>query len=223
VSAPSRVRCHRCGRPAAAGQEYCLECGARLGPAGGGSVVRAVRSHPWVAGWLAPSLLGLAIAVLGTGAAIAISGGGEEAAAPATLTGGSLTVSDDGSTLTAPEPTEPAATTAPVTTAPATTAPRPRPANPATVSWPQGRPGWTIVLLSLPQANGRAAAAAKAAEARRGGLRRVGILDSSRYASLHPDYYVVFTGVFDSDVEAASAVQRAKAVFPGAYVREIIP
>jgi hypothetical protein len=51
----------------------------------------------------------------------------------------------------------------------------------------------------------------------------VGVLDSSRYASLHPDYYVVFTGVFDTEVEAASALQRARAVFPGAYQREIVP
>jgi hypothetical protein len=91
------------------------------------------------------------------------------------------------------------------------------------VNWPRDRRGWTIVLLSLPQANGRAAALAKAAEARRGGLRRVGVLDSSRYASLHPGYYVVFTGIFDSEPEAASAIQRAKAVFPGAYQREIVP
>ena len=49
------------------------------------------------------------------------------------------------------------------------------------------------------------------------------MLDSSRFASLHPGYYVVFTGVFDSEVEAASALQRARAVVPGAYPREIVP
>jgi hypothetical protein len=223
VSEAPRPRCPRCGTPAVSGQEYCLECGARLGAAGGGSVLRAVRNHPWVAGWVAPSLLGLVIAVVGTGAAIAISGDREESAAPETLTGGSLTVTEDRSTLTAPEPTNAATTTASATTAPATTAAPPRPRSPGAVTWPRGQRGWTIVLLSLPQANGRAAAAAKAAEARRGGLRRVGILDSSRYASLHPDYYVVFTGVFETEVEAASALQRAKAVFPGAYQREIVP
>ena len=74
-----------------------------------------------------------------------------------------------------------------------------------------------------PPANGRSAAAAKATEARSGGLRRVGVLDSSHYASLHPGYYVVFTGIFDTEAEAASALQRAKAVFPTAYQREIVP
>ena len=80
------------------------------------------------------------------------------------------------------------------------------------------------MLLSLPQANGLAAANAKAAQAR---TRRVFAASASstpaRYASLHPGYYVVFTGIFDSEAEAASALQRARAVFPTAYQREIIP
>ena len=79
------------------------------------------------------------------------------------------------------------------------------------------------MLLSLPQSNGRDAAAAQAKRARVGGLRRVGVLDSSRYASLHPGYYVVFQGIYGSEVEASSALQRARAVFPTAYQREIVP
>jgi hypothetical protein len=173
--------------------------------------------------WVLPALLGLVIAVLGTGAAIAISSDGENESAVSTATGGSLTVTDSGSTLTAPEPTTATTTSPPpTTTAPTTTAP-PRPANPAAVSWPRDQRGWTIVLVSLPQDNGRTGAVAKARDARRGGLRRVGVLDSSRYASLHPGYYVVFTGIFDTEAEAASALQRARAVFPAAYQREIVP
>jgi hypothetical protein len=213
----------------AANQEYCLECGNRLEPdKHAGPVERAAagfgQRHGWAGAWVVPALLGLVIAVLGTGAAIAISSDGEARSAVSTATGGSLTVTEDTSTLTAPEPTEPATTTAPPATTgpPATTAPKP-PANPAAIAWPRDRRGWTIVLVSLPQANGRAAANAKAAEARRRGLRRVGVLDSGRYASLHPGYYVVFQGVFDSEAEAASALQRARAVFPAAYQREIVP
>ncbi|HVM69463.1 MAG TPA: SPOR domain-containing protein [Gaiellaceae bacterium] len=97
------------------------------------------------------------------------------------------------------------------------------PSSPANLAWPQDRRGWTIVLLSLPQSAGRAAAEQRAAEARRRGLRNVGVLDSSRFASLHPGYFVVFTGVFDSQAEAASALQRARAAFPTAYQREIVP
>jgi len=228
MSEPGALHCPRCEALVQPGQEYCLECGGRLGHTRPGPVERAsagvAERHPWAGAWVLPALLGLAIAVLGTGAAIALSDDGEEPSAVSTATGGSLTVTDSGSTLTAPEPTEPTATTTVPTTEPpsTTTAPAP-PTNPAAVSWPRNRRGWTIVLLSLPQANGRSAAAAKATEARSGGLRRVGVLDSSRYASLHPGYYVVFTGVFDTEAEAASALQRARAVFPAAYQREIVP
>jgi hypothetical protein len=163
------------------------------------------------------------IAVLGTGAAIAISADGEEPEAIPTATGGSLTVTGGTPTLTAPEPAATTtATTAPGKTGSTATAPA-RPANPAAVAWPKNRRGWTIVLLSLPQTNGRDAAGAQATKARDGGLRRVGILDSSRYASLHPGYYVIFQGVYGSEAEAASALQRARAVFPSAYQREIVP
>jgi len=223
----TELHCPRCEAVVQPGQEYCLECGGRLrherpsGPVERASAGVAER-HPWAGAWVLPALLGLAIAVLGTGAAIAISDDGGEPSGVSTATGGSLTVTDSGSTLTAPEP--PATTTVATTEPPppTTTAPVP-PVNPAAVSWPRTQRGWTIVLLSLPQTNGRSAAAAKATEARTGGLRQVGVLDSSRYASLHPGYYVVFTGVFDTEAEAASALQRARAVFPAAYQREIVP
>ena len=221
------LHCPRCKAVVQPGQEYCLECGGRLGHARPGPVERASVSvserHAWAGAWFLPALLGLAIAIAGTAAAIAISDDGGEPSAIITATGGNLTVTDTGPTLTAPEPTEPPATTAPTTEPlPTTTAPAP-PVNPAAVSWPRNRRGWTIVLLSLPQANGRAAAAAKATEARSGGLRRVGVLNSSRYASLHPGYYVVFTGIFETEAEASSALQGARAVFPAAYQREIVP
>lgn len=220
------MTCPRCGAPVQPGQEYCLECGVRLDHDRPGPVDRAATTvaerHPWAGAWLVPALLGLVIAVLGTGAAIAISGNGEQAAAVSTAIGGSLTVTDVTPTLTAPEPTTAATTTAAEPPPTTTTAPPP-PVNPATVTWPRDRRGWTIVLLSLPQANGRAAAAEQAARARAGGLRQVGVLDSSRYASLHPGYYVVFQGVYDTEPEASSALQRARTVFPSAYQREIVP
>jgi septal ring-binding cell division protein DamX len=221
VSTEGATRCPRCGTAAEAGQEYCLECGARLGrePTAATPATAVADRSGWSAAWILPALLGLVIAILGTGAAIVISGDGEEPSAIPTATGGSLTVTGGTPTLTAPEPTT-AATTA-TTTATTTTAPPP--VNPAAITWPRDRRGWTIVLLSLPQSNGRDAAGAQAKKARDGGLRRVGVLDSSRYASLHPGYYVVFQGVFDSEAEASSALQRARAVFPTAYQREIVP
>jgi hypothetical protein len=199
-------------------------CGHRLVQEPAGPVARASTSlaerHDWAGTWLVPALLGLVIAVLGTGAALAISGDGEEKTAIPTATGGSLTVPGGSPTLTAPEPT----TARNANTARTrTTTPPPRPANPAAITWPAGERGWTIVLFSLPQANGRDAAAAQAKKARDGSLRRVGILDSSRYASLHPGYYVIFQGVYEDEAEASSALQRARTVFPSAYQREIVP
>jgi hypothetical protein len=225
VSSAGTERCPRCNAAVQPGQEYCLDCGNRLVREPSGPVSRASASvaerHDWAGPWFLPALLGLVIAVLGTGAAIAISADGEEPEAIPTATGGSLTVTGGTPTLTAPEPTAPTTATA-SKTGPTTTTPA-RPVNPAAIAWPKNRRGWTIVLLSLPQTNGRDAAGAQATKARDGGLRRVGILDSSRYASLHPGYYVIFQGFYGSEAEAASALQRARAVFPSAYQREIVP
>lgn len=228
MSSAGELRCPRCDAVVQAGQEYCLDCGGRLGATHAGPIDRAATTvaqrRAWAGAWVVPALLGLVIAVLGAGAAIAISSDGTDRSAVSTATGGSLTVTDETPTLTAPEPTTATTpTTAPATTAPTTTSPRPRPANPAAIAWPRDRRGWTIVLLSLPQSNGRDAAATQATRARRGGLRRVGVLDSSRYASLHPGYYVVFQGIFRSEAEASSSLQRARTVFPTAYQREIVP
>ena len=136
---------------------------------------------------------------------------GDEDGVP-TATGGSLTVTGGTPTLTAPEPTDGDRSGDDGAASDDRAAARPR--RPPRSRGPPGERGWTIVLLSLPQANGRAAAAAQAKKARDGGLRRVGVLDSSRFASLHPGYYVVFQGVYDDEAEATSALQRARAVFP---------
>lgn len=225
MSQPAELRCPRCEATVGPGQEYCLECGGRLGQEKPSRVERVsagvVKRHPWARPWVLPALLGLVIAAAGTVAAIAISSEGDEQSAVSVATGGSLTATDDPSTLTAPEPTTVPTTTE--TVPPGTTAPPPPPANPAVVEWPRDRRGWTIVLLSLPQANGRDAAEAKAKQARDGGLRQVGVLDSSRFASLHPGYFVVFTGIYGTEAEAASALQRARAVFRAAYQRQIVP
>jgi hypothetical protein len=215
VSQLGRQRCPRCSAAAEPGQEYCLECGLRLTgeQSGSSNPVSRERSRAW----LGPAFIALIVAALGAGASIALSSDGDVREAISTATGGSLTITGTGPLLTAPEPTK-------TTTSTAATTPTPKPpVIPAVATWPRPQRGWTIVLVSLPQSGGSAAADAKAAEARKGGLRRVGVINSSRYASLHPGYYVVFTGIFDTQTEAVSALQRAKAVFPSAYAREIIP
>ena len=128
------------------------------------------------------------------------------------------------STLTAPTGTgTTAATTAttPTATAPLPAAPA-APAAGALVAWPSGKNGWTIVLASLPKDGGRSAAVAKAREAADAGLTEVGVLDSDRYSSLHPDYWVVFTGIYDTRGQAEAALDEAgSAGYDEAYARPV--
>lgn len=87
--------------------------------------------------------------------------------------------------------------------------------------WPTGTSAWTNILISVPKVEGRDAAVARADQARKKGLRRVGVLDSSRYASLHPGYWMVFAGVYPSEPEAASRLREAKAVQKGARTERV--
>jgi hypothetical protein len=125
---------------------------------------------------------------------------------------------------TLPTPTaQPTITTGPLPTAPGsgtrTTGTAPTPTNPnALAVWPAGKTGYTLVLVSLPLGGGRPAALARARQAKSKGLGDVGILLSSDYSSLHPGYYVVFSGIYGSQAEATAAVANAHAHgFPGAY------
>ncbi|MEI7759917.1 MAG: hypothetical protein WCJ67_04015 [Thermoleophilia bacterium] len=87
--------------------------------------------------------------------------------------------------------------------------------------WATAKSAWTIVLVSVPKVKGRDAAIARAAEARRKGLRGVGILDSSRFASLHPGYWIVFAGTYLSEPEATGHLRAAKSVQRGARTERI--
>jgi hypothetical protein len=69
---------------------------------------------------------------------------------------------------------------------------------------------------------GPTAAYSTAARAGRQGLPEVGVLDSGRFASLHPGYYVVFTGVYSTAAEADAALRSVRAAgFSSAYTRQI--
>lgn len=100
----------------------------------------------------------------------------------------------------------------------------PQPATAAGLaSWPPAKRGWTIVLVSVPKTDGRAAAVTQAERARARGLEQVGVLDSARVASLRPGYWVVFTGVYDTEAEATSALQVARSAAREAEPRRIVP
>jgi hypothetical protein len=98
------------------------------------------------------------------------------------------------------------------------TAPRARLAQ-----WPRTASGWTIVLVSVPKAKGRDEAFAVAQQARVSGLRAVGVLDSSQFASLRPGYWMTFSGRYDSEAEATGSLRRARVAVKGARVQRVEP
>jgi hypothetical protein len=224
--------CPRCGAPREPRQEYCVECGLRL-PRATGIVSdlrrRWIQRFGWYPGdWVWSSLLGLVVAVAGAAVAIVLTshegnGGTTIIASPPSTqtTAGQTTAAMTTDKLpTPPEPTttKAAATTTKTTTTAATTATS---RNGETV-WPTTTNGWTVVLLSYPVSGGHAAPAATAKRAARSGLAGVGVLDSAAWSSLHPGYFVVFSGIYTSNTAAQAAVARARARgFSAAYVRQI--
>lgn len=117
--------------------------------------------------------------------------------------------------------TSPAATTVPpivrTVAPPTTTAPKTARLTKWTLT-----DGYTLVLASIPKTNGRASAVQIAKRALEEGLPDVGILDSEDFAGLHPGYYVVFSGVYDSNAAAAAHVSRAEtAGFTSPYTRQV--
>ena len=225
MSAPEHEeRCPRCDTPYSPGQEYCLECGAKLPSRGGlvallGSTWR--KRLGWYPGdWIWPSLLALVIAgAAGAGSALWLA---DRSSANDTVVATSPGASSLQQTQTAPEPTtQTTATTS--ETAPQAPPPPPPPAS-LLALWPAARSGWTIVLDSLPSTNGRAPAVAEAKQALHLGMKKVGVLDSSRFSSLHPGYFVVFAGIYDSEAAAQSAIIDAhRRGYGGAYPRRITP
>jgi hypothetical protein len=100
--------------------------------------------------------------------------------------------------------------------------PAPPPPGPGgLVEWPPGQTGYTIVLASLPESAGRAAAVSAGQNASEAGLSEAGVLNSSDYSSLHPGYWVVFSGIYDTIDEARSALDTARGTYPQAYTRQI--
>jgi hypothetical protein len=219
--------CPRCGTPYAPFQEYCLECGLRLPVSRGIIPVLATawrRRLPWYPGdWIWPVLLALVIAALAAAIAILASNDNGSPGRTQAATGESVSVSSGtGPSPTEPTGTNPAPTTPGTTTEPTTPQPPPPPATGKITEWPTGQNGWTIVLASIPQSGGRATALSNARKAISAGLTDVGVLDSSQFSSLHSGYYVVFSGIFNSEQEAKSALDTAKGSYPQAYIRQIV-
>jgi hypothetical protein len=233
-------RCPRCGAPHDAYQEYCLECGVRLAryyPRSGGLWRRDVwtRDSPV---WFWATFLALLLIALIAGAIVLAATDDDERQGARTRTAGPTTstiavIPTDITTGTLPGtvviPTTPMTNTIP-TLPTTTTADGGTPTTPTTtgtrsiISWPAGRDGYTIILASVPKTRGRGEAERRANEAIADNLPQVGILDSDDYTSLNAGYWVVFTGVYDTESQARGALPTARqAGWPIAYTREITP
>ena len=218
---PTETQCPRCGGTVEPLQEYCVDCGLRIRGAG---VVPALatgwqrRLHWYPGDWVWPSLLALLVATASAAGAIWWTRDANSAA--------SKTVVGDTTQLPTVDTTETLSTTAQGSTVPTQTATTPAPASPPArrtlTNWPKGKSGWTLVLASLPTSAGKPAAAAKARQALRAGLPDAGVLDSSKYSSLHPGYYVVFSGIYSSIGDAQDAVSKAASSgYENAYARRV--
>jgi hypothetical protein len=229
MTTPLELACPRCGAPREPEQEFCLECGLKL-PTTTGALARArrgwVRRIGWYPGdWVWTTLLALVVATLGAAVAIISTSDAKSSNTGTTFVATLPTVP-----VTAPAPAPaPAATidtsTLPTPPEPTATSAKPTPPKPRAgrTPWPAGRTGWTVVLESLPATtSGRKSAQQRSDRAAQNGLPDVGILVSSRYSTLHPGYFVIFSGIYDSRSEAESTLRAATgAGFSAAYVRQI--
>jgi hypothetical protein len=182
----------------------------------------------WYPGdWIWPTLVGLVLAIAGGAAAVAVADSGRGSTTLNVTHAGSVREPVPApSTATVALPTVPRGE--PTTTGPPATPTNPPPASSAApppgtlVAWPANRNGYTVVLESVPTSAGRGLAVQRARSASRAGLPQVGVLVSSLYSSLHPGYYVVFSGIYASKGRAdAAATAAAGKGFTSAYSRQI--
>ena len=177
----SEETCPRCGARRSREQRYCLDCGLEL-PVVDTTVAslrrRWIRRLGWYPGdFVWTVLLALLVAAAGAAAAIVIS----------ERRSGTGTTGFEAATAAIP-------VRAPAAVPPARLrAPGSRPGR---LTWPRNANGWTVVLVSYPKITGRLEALQTATQAAKARLAQVGILDSGRFASLQPGYFVVFAGIY---------------------------
>jgi hypothetical protein len=83
--------------------------------------------------------------------------------------------------------------------------------------------GWIVILASIPAAQGADAANAFAAQARKGGVGTVSVLNSSTKKSLRGGYWVVYTGPYNTLAQVSTAADTIHgAGFKTAYIRQLV-
>jgi hypothetical protein len=209
------TQCPRCGAGHEPGLEYCLECGEPLRRR---TRIESLREK--VAGSVWPALVVLLLAGLGALVAIAVSRGEED---KPTLVATRLPARTTVPTLPVFGTESVASTALPVVTTPTPLPPPPPTSGPSQALTEWTRPdGYTLVLASIPFANGKASAVQIAKRALSQGLRDVGVLDSKDFSGLAPGFFVVFTGVYDTNADAAAHIGEAeRAGFTAPYARRV--
>jgi hypothetical protein len=212
ASGSASPACPACGSPLAADQRYCLECGERQthlseflrsGQPVSSSPPAAPPQTPPAASGAADggarsntvgllAGVGVLLLAMGVGVLIGRSGSFKQSAAPVQV----VTQGGGGGT---------AGTEAAFTS-----------------DWPSGTKGYTVELQTLPVGGTTVAAvgAAKAGATAKG-ASSVGALQSSEFASLGGQTYVIYSGVFHKRSEAEKALAGLKKKFPGAKVVEV--
>jgi hypothetical protein len=227
--------CPACGATARPGQAYCLECGARLPePLAPGGAGTAGRLRSGARESLFTVLVALVVAVLAASAVVAVQltgGDGEEGLLVPTVPAPVAGEEPPEPALPAEEPADDPAAAPPPEEEPPPAAgdeveaePGAEPQQLELLSWPEAFEGWTVILANYPEGGGREQPESRGHEALEAGLPEVGVLASGGFSSLQPGYLVVFSGIYESQVEAEATVSAARdAGFEGAYARQIMP
>ncbi len=83
---------------------------------------------------------------------------------------------------------------------------------------------YTVVVNSIPRSSDRKVAEARATQLKREGVEDVGVLDPSQYSSLAPNFWAVYSGVFETQSEAAAHRDDLRKRYPelrGCYLKTI--
>jgi len=136
--------------------------------------------------------VGVLLLAMGVGVLIGRSGSSKQATVPAQV-------------ITVAGPVSPGATTSPASEATFTS------------SWPSATSGYTVQLQTLAQPGTTVSTveAAKAAASAKG-AKAVGALSSEEFSSLTAGSYVIYSGVYHTQVEAQKALAGVKKSFPSA-------
>lgn len=248
---PVPPTCAECGNPLEPGQPYCLECGAptpdapklrrRIGPAGilaiglvalgvgAGALAYAIAKDDETTALTTtvptiPTSTGLPTfptTTFGTAPTSSVDVTDTQPTFPTVPTTSTFPTTPTGvTTFTTPTFTTP--TTTPTLTTPTTTptftAPTTTPTTPSGAdTWPDGTSGWTVILASTTSRSDAAAFRNRV----RGTGRSAGLIESSLYATLEPDYWVVYSGVYASRAQAVNQAATLRKAYAGAYAQRI--